>query len=244
MPQQNTTLPKNRCPHEKIHDSVGRPVPLLRRYGQRTVLHAVAAADGAGRRRWRTWRRGRWLFRRGTPGGQPRDEPQSFHEPGGALAGDESPDSTSRRKSSRAVMPAQRPAGGAGQGYAGNRPTQLPAANRPASSAPAQRPAGGAGQGIAGNRPTQLPATGPSAGRPGGPGLAASQLPQSSYQRPSQGQLNNFLNMPGQGPECSGFSVTRWSAASVAVACGVQRPSQSTGLAGLGAAAARRLPPE
>ncbi len=71
--------------------------------------------------------------------------------------------------------PGARPGAGAGPGLAGNRPGQLPAANRPSA---------GAGQGLAGARPGQLPAGRPGAGGPG------------AYQRPSAGQLNNFLNLP------------------------------------------------
>jgi hypothetical protein len=71
------------------------------------------------------------------------------------------------------------------------------AANRPATNRPSagQRPAGGAGQGLAGNRPSQLPATRPGSGAAGAGGQPGS-LPSQSFQRPSQGQLNSFLNMP------------------------------------------------
>ncbi|MFZ1936515.1 MAG: protocadherin, partial [Thermoguttaceae bacterium] len=71
-----------------------------------------------------------------------------------------------------------------------NRPSQLPSANRPS-----QRPSTGYGQGNAGNRPSQLPATRPGTGgtRPGGRDLASGV---ASRDRPSQGQLRDFLDMP------------------------------------------------
>jgi hypothetical protein len=76
-----------------------------------------------------------------------------------------------------------------------NRPAQRPAASRPATSAPSQRPSAGVGQISSANRPAQRPATRPSTGVAGGSGRTNSQLPQS-YQRPSQSQVSNFLNMP------------------------------------------------
>jgi hypothetical protein len=76
-----------------------------------------------------------------------------------------------------------------------NRPAQLPTASRPAQSVGGQRPAAGTGQGIAANRPSQLPATRPGTGTSAGTGRPGPQSP-GSYQRPSQGQVSNFLNMP------------------------------------------------
>ena len=185
LARQNTTT-SHRCSHEEIHDSTGRhgncclagwqPTALPRRRWRRTWRRRW-------RRRWRrTWRR--WVLR--------------------------------RRRVPAAATPARARAGGgysggarAGGGYSGgasfnrspsmsraapsqgmNRPSQLPSANRPS-----QRPSTGYGQGNAGNRPSQLPATRPGTGgtRPGGRDLASGV---ASRDRPSQGQLRNFLDMP------------------------------------------------
>lgn len=77
-----------------------------------------------------------------------------------------------------------------------HRPAQLPAASRPAPSQ-GFRPSAGAGPGYAGSRPAQLPATSPGFGGPAATGRTAFQSPQS-YQRPSQSQVSNFLNLPQQ----------------------------------------------
>ena len=89
----------------------------------------------------------------------------------------------------------------------GQQPGQLPAAGRPGQSLPGQRPAAGAGQGIAGARPAQLPAAGVGAGAAAGQGRVASQLP-GTYQRPTQGQLSNFLNLPAEGARPSTLPAT------------------------------------
>ena len=78
-----------------------------------------------------------------------------------------------------------------------NRPAQSPAAARPAQSYSGQRPAAGAGQGLSANRPAQSPAARPSTGGPAASGRTALQSPQS-YQKPSQSQVGNFLNLPQQ----------------------------------------------
>lgn len=92
-------------------------------------------------------------------------------------------------------------------------------ANQPGQARPAARPSGGA-QGLAGNRPGQLPANRPGAGAAGGAGRA--NLSAQAYQRPSQGQLNSFLNMPAD------------SARGQGVASAQNRPAQlpSTGASG------------
>ncbi len=105
--------------------------------------------------------------------------------------------SMSRAAPSAANRPAQRPAGGANRPAAG--------ANRPAAGA--NRTAQGAGQGVAGNRPGQLPANRPGAGAGGarpniaGPAAAGLGVFQSAqnFQRPSQSQVSNFLNLPQEG---------------------------------------------
>jgi hypothetical protein len=105
------------------------------------------------------------------------------------------------------ARPASRPAGNRSPSMsraappAMNRPAQRPAGNRPAASAP--RPATGV-QRPAANRPAQRPSSGGAAAnrpatRPGTGGAVANRpatRPSQPGQRPTQGQLNNFLNMP------------------------------------------------
>ena len=91
---------------------------------------------------------------------------------------------------SRVASPTQRPAANLPAS-----PTQRPAANVPAT--PAQRPAANlpAASGLG-----QRPATGavrPGTGGPATAGPATLPSPQS-YQRPSQNQVSNFLNLPQQ----------------------------------------------
>ncbi len=96
--------------------------------------------------------------------------------------------------------PSQQPYRGTGQGYSGNRPSQLPSVNRPSQLPSVNRPS----QLPSVNRPTQLPSvnrpTQLPANRPGAAGTrpAGRDLPSglSSRERPSRGQLGDFLDMP------------------------------------------------
>jgi hypothetical protein len=111
--------------------------------------------------------------------------------------------SFNRSPSMSRAAPAQRPAQGANRpSQSANRPAQLPAGNRPSAPGQGGRPSAGGGQGIAqgggGNRP-------------------------AAGQRPTQGQLNNFLNLPAD------------SGPGKAAAAAPGRPSQlpSTGSSGI-----------
>jgi hypothetical protein len=118
--------------------------------------------------------------------------------PGGGYSGGARPSGGSSFNRSPSMsrsspsLPASRPA-------VAQRPSQGAAMNRPAA-----RPAGGAGQGFAGNRPTQLPANRSGIAAAGGAGRTNLSAP--SYQRPSQGQLNSFLNMPADSGRAQAFS--------------------------------------
>lgn len=98
-------------------------------------------------------------------------------------------------------MPAARPAASPSMNRSPSmsRAAPSPSMNRPSTAAnrPAQRPAGSVG-GTAGRAPGVNAGTRPAGGQAARPGNIGQGGYANAGQRPTQGQLNSFLNMPGQ----------------------------------------------
>ncbi len=134
-----------------------------------------------------------------------------------------------------------------------SRPAQFSGAPRPSQSFSGARPSVGAGRGLSAGRPAQLPATRPSMAGPAASGRAALQSPQS-FQRPSQGDVSSFLNMPqqpgarsagspvagqlpaGQGPQSRTFTTPGGSTITVAGGAGSGTTAGGATVGGAGVA--------